>query len=472
MKKIKLYMICLAFLLSVPSFHVQTLAEQAAVELPTVEAQSYVLFEPNSGKILYAQNENQKIYPASMTKILTAILAMEYIGLDEIVVAGKEVSAIPYDSSKAGHEENEAVMGRNLIRGLIIPSGNETACIVAMAIAKKTTGEETLTYAKAEKIFRDIMNKKAKELGAVNSNFVNPHGYHDDNHYSTVYDIALITREAMKYPFIMEVAKETEFSGGSAGENADPLLKSVNHDWKSHNELIKGGPYAYQYATGMKTGFHDEAGICLSATASKKGIDLIAVTSYPQILDNLDPVRWVDSKNLFEYGFNNFAIETIVKKDDKLGEVFINNPRLGDSDTLSYLSVNTVTDFLSKEQLARVAMQITFTPEMIAINEPDKETGITDSVIRLIAPIEKGQVIGKVAYTLDGKPIFLGDIIAENNVLERTFNTDVDHYIATTKNTLFSKAAIPYWIILVLVSIIVFLLIFIIKSRRKRGGYR
>lgn len=471
MRKTKLYAICMALLLCISFFNIQVLAEQPP-ELPEVEAGSYVLFEPDSGKILYAKNENQKMYPASMTKILTAILAMEYIGLDEIIIAGEEVGAIPYDSSKAGHVAGEAITGRNIIRGLIIPSGNETACIVAMTVAKKTSGEETLTYAKAEKIFRELMNKKAKELGAVNSNFVNPHGYHDENHYSTVYDIALITKEAMKYDFIMQAAKETAYSGFSAEGNDDPSLKSVSHEWTSHNELIKDGPYAYKYATGMKTGFTDEAGICLSATATKNGTKLIAVTSNPAVIDNLNPIRWVDAKNLFDYGFDNFAIETVVSYGDVLGEVLINNPRLGDAETLSYLSVNTVKDFLSKEQPSKIAVQIVFDPELVAVNEPDKQTGITDNLKRLTAPITKGQVIGTVSYTLDGKLIFTGDVTAANEVLPRTFNSDVDYYIAKTKAAITSKAAIPYWIILVLVLIIVILLIFMIRGKRNRGVFK
>ena len=155
---------------------------------------SVILVEQSTGKILYSKDEHKKMYPASMTKILTALVALEHLKPEELIVAGPEVNGVPYDSSKAGHKNGETLQVENLIRGLIIPSGNETACIVASAVAKKQTGNDSISYEEAEKIFCNLMNEKAKSLGASESNFVNPHGYHNEHHYTTAYDMALIAR--------------------------------------------------------------------------------------------------------------------------------------------------------------------------------------------------------------------------------------------------------------------------------------
>jgi len=437
-----------------------------AAALPRVFADTYILYEPDREMILYAKDEHRRIYPASMTKILTAILAEEYIGLDEIIIVGNEIDYIPSDSSRAYHEVGEAITGENILRGLIIPSGNETACIVAINIAREISGNPNISYPDAEKLFCDLMNTRAKELGALDTHFTNPHGYHSGSHYTTAYDLALITREAMKSETIMRLALETDYVGLSVITNNE-ALKVVHHNWPSHNKLIMAGAEGYEYATGLKTGYTDEAGECLAATATKDGANLIAI-----VCNSPADMRWADVKELFEYGFSEFADRQIQEDGVQLGVIDVSDPRLGDETTLTYYAVGAYSVFLNEEQYGNIVCDITIDKTRIALPIVDEETGETDDTPRIMAPITEGDVIGSVAYSLRGEILYTGDIIAGRTVEERTFNTDMDYYIAEMKAAAFSAKAIPYWIagIMIPILIVVLIVALVRRGRRRNSG--
>ena len=161
------------------------LADQA----PELQAEAAILIEASSGTILYEKNATQKMYPASMTKMLTALVALDYFKPEDLIVVGSEINEVSLDSSKAGHELGETLTVENAIRGLIIPSGNDSANVVAAAVAKKAENDENMTFGKCEVVFTDLMNKKAEELGATNSHFANAHGYHSDDHYTCAHRV-------------------------------------------------------------------------------------------------------------------------------------------------------------------------------------------------------------------------------------------------------------------------------------------
>ncbi|MGN1231492.1 MAG: D-alanyl-D-alanine carboxypeptidase family protein, partial [Anaerotignum sp.] len=134
---------------------------------PDVVAASAILIEASTGTILYEKNPDQKMYPASMTKMLTALVAMDYFEPEELIQVGTEINEVSLDSSKAGHQVGETLTMKNAIRGLIIPSGNDSANVVAAAVARRTENDENLGFAKCEAVFTELMNQKAKELGAT-----------------------------------------------------------------------------------------------------------------------------------------------------------------------------------------------------------------------------------------------------------------------------------------------------------------
>ena len=439
---------------------------RAAEAPPRVFAETYILYEPDRDMILFAKDESRRIYPASMTKILTAILAEEYIDLDEIVIVGNEIDNIPGDSSRAYHEVGEAITGENILRGLIIPSGNETACIVAMYVAREISGDPDISYKDAEKLFCDLMNERARELGALDTHFTNPHGYHAGSHYTTAYDLAMITAAALESEVIMRLALETSYVGPSAVTN-DDSLKIVEHSWPSHNKLVMAGAEGYAYATGLKTGYTDDAGECLAATATKDGANLIAI-----VCNSPADMRWADVKELFEYGYNAFTEHRVQEDGITLGTIEVSDPRLGDETTLTYYAVGAFDMYLNTEQIENIVRDVTIDKARIAPPVTDEETGETDSTPRILAPITEGEVIGSVAYSLKGEILFTGEVVAGRTVEERTYNTDMDFYIAELKAAAFSVKAIPYWIagILVPILIIVLIVTLVRRSRRRNSG--
>ena len=209
---------------------------------PSIYARSASLYNPDEGTFLYSKDMETKIYPASMTKILTVIILLEYFNPSDIIVVGSEVNEVSLDSSKAGHIRGESLSVETIIRGLIIPSGNDTAVVAACAVARKYKDDQNLSYSQCMTVFSTLMNDKAASFGCTNTHFSNPHGYHADDHYTTCHDMSLIVAQALKNELISQVSKEKSYSGsgvGSATIGADAVVQEYN--WVSHNLLITGG---------------------------------------------------------------------------------------------------------------------------------------------------------------------------------------------------------------------------------------
>ncbi len=430
---------------------------------PVVNAQAAILVEPETGTIIYEKNANEKMYPASMTKILTALVTLDYFDYDALVTVGNEINEVTLDSSKAGHKKGETLSVENLIRGLMIPSGNDSANVLAAAVAKKVENNNDLSYEECEKIFTDLMNKKAEELGCKNSHFANAHGYHDDNHYTTAYDMSLITAEALKNDTIKKIAGEKSFSGDGAGntleENTNLITQEYN--WKSHNLLIADGEYHYEYATGLKTGFTDQAGDCVAATAEKDGTELIAV-----IMNSEDPNRWIDAKNLFEYGFNNFSINTLQKKGDVVETVgLINNNRLN-GDTLDVVVKEDVSQYMLNSDIANIEKEIKYNDEFIAKNKDASET------VQLKAPISKDSEVGTVSYKLNGETIKESKLYASTEVQKSTIISSIKYFFKNLFSNIFTLKGLIIFLIIIIVIIIIILIIRNIGNRKRRNSYK
>lgn len=378
---------------------------------PVVKAESAILVEASTGKVLYEKNSQKSMYPASMTKILTSIIALDYFKADDVVTVGNEINDVTLDSSKAGHIKGESITIENLIRGLIIPSGNDTATVVANAVAKKQTGDKNLSSRECERIFAELMNTKAKELGCTGSNFVNPHGYHDERHYTTAEDMSKIAAAALKIDLLKGICSEKEYSGNGMG-NADTTgLVTKDYDWKSHNLLITSGEYAYPYATGMKTGFTDEAGNCVTATAQKDGISLIAV-----IFNSEDPGRWEDAAKLFDYGFENFGFFTLAQSNTSVGEIGLYNNKASDGNTLNLIIKEDISLFLEKTDVGAVQTDINITNDEYIYKSKDE----SNADIKIKAPVEKDIELGTVKYSLNDETLAEAKIYAEKSVEKAT----------------------------------------------------
>lgn len=250
-----------------------------------VSAHSAILMEQKSGRILYGKNEHKQMRIASITKIMTAILAIESGKLDEIVTVSK--NAVGKEGSSIYLKLGEKIKLEDLVYGLMLRSGNDAA----VAIAEHVGGsEEGFVY---------LMNEKAKEIGMERTVFSNPHGLDDhEEHFSTAYDMALLTQYAMKNETFRKISGTKRHKAKrEGGENSYSY-------WGNKNRLLTK---LYKYSTGGKTGYTKRAKRTLVSTASKDGLDLICVTLNA-------PNDWNDHMNLFNYGFNHFELELIVKK--------------------------------------------------------------------------------------------------------------------------------------------------------------
>jgi len=436
-----------------------------------LQARTAVLIEESTGKVLYSKDENVRVYPASITKVLTALIALEYLELDELVTVGDEIGEeyIPGDSSQAGNKVGEVMTVRNMIRLIIIPSGNETSNVAARAVARIVSGNPDIPYAEAERIFAGLMNDKARELGANNSFFINPHGYHHADHYTTAYDMALICRAAMQNDFIRQVVSEVIFSGTGAPQLPDGSRYLIEHQFETRNYLlIPDSIYFYPYATGMKTGYTSDAGECLAASATKDGKNLIAL-----VFGLPENERWHDAVNLLEFGFNTFDFETIHNPGEKIDSIPITNHKLGEEEYLDIYTTGYFQDFVTKNDLANIKREVIYFENFITPDdEKDEKEEEIFSLMQFKAPIAEGETVGKMVYTLYDNVIFECGLVAARTVDERTSESDREYYKEVVKANIFTVNALPYWFGLLLIIFLIVQAVLFFNRRRRSKRFR
>ncbi|WP_461207258.1 serine hydrolase [Clostridium sp. DL1XJH146] len=287
-------------------------------KLSEISADGIVLMDANTGQILYSKNPDAQYPPASTTKIMTALLALENCDLDEIVKVGDEP---PYaDGSKIYINEGEKIPLKDLLYSLLLVSANDSA----EAIAEHISG--------SVEDFAILMNKRAKELGCTNTNFVNPHGLYDDNHRTTAHDLALILRELYSHPEFSEIATTSMYyiEPTNKQEEQRPL-------WNGNRLIQQSSPYYYEWCQGGKTGYTVQSKHSYVATAKKDSVSLVAV-----LLHDEQKTFWTDSKNLFNYGFDTFEAINYKKSGD-----IISTYKISDEKTIDLVALNDFT-YLSK----------------------------------------------------------------------------------------------------------------------------
>ena len=275
-------------------------------------SESAILIEAKTGKILFEKNIHDRKYPASTTKVLTAIIAIEKCDLSEKATASEAaIAALKDGYTKANIQVGETFTIEELLNVLILQSANEAASIIAEHISGST------------KEFAKLMNDKAKEIGCIESNFVNPNGVHDENHYSSAYDLALIARYAMKNETFRKlvVLKECRLPNTEFW-NEEQVLEHGERIFKNTNQLLNPeSRYYYQYANGIKAGFTTPAKNCLIASSNKDGFEVISVVLHAESTEDNLSARYIDTINLFEYGYNNYNIDDILRDFDENEEI-------------------------------------------------------------------------------------------------------------------------------------------------------
>ncbi|MBR6689169.1 MAG: D-alanyl-D-alanine carboxypeptidase [Clostridia bacterium] len=273
-----------------------------ASDAPSTNSKAAIAMEAGSGTILFDKNINTKVYPASITKILTAILALENLKLDQNIVASKTALKIPWDSSTAYIKEGEILTVDELLHCLLIYSGNDAANVLAEAVSGNIQD------------FVKLMNNKAKELGCTGTNFVNAHGYSDDNHYTTALDIAKIFNYCIKNEhFVKIISTKLYIVPETNKTNSKRYLYNTNRLILKKSES-KHARF-YEYAIGGKTGFTNEAGKTLVTLGKKDDKTIIIAVFKAGTVDGKD-ARYTDAIKLFNYSFDNFSKRTFDNKEN------------------------------------------------------------------------------------------------------------------------------------------------------------
>ena len=348
-----------------------------------ISAPVCVLMEYSTGKILFEKNLNKMMYPASTTKLMTAILVLEKCQLTDVaIVSNSAVDSVPAGYSTAYLQKGEKLTIEQLLHVLLIPSANDAANVLAEHVGGSIAN------------FANMMNSKAKEIGCENTNFKNPSGIHDENHYSTAYDLSLIAKHAMQFQTIKDIVQKTVYNLPKTDKyNSDNRIFYNTNLLLSHHSP---DDYYYPYATGLKTGYTNPAKDCIIATAKKDDLELIAVILGAEDTNGSLVPKFLDCKKLFEYGFSNYSYKNIKKANSVVTKVSV----LGateDTKNLNILVKNDINVFLENN------FDINNLEPKLELDTP------------LVAPIKGGSTIGKITYDIDGI-IYTSELIAETNV--------------------------------------------------------
>ncbi len=384
-----------------------------------INGEGAILIDYDTGEILFQKNSHFKLYPASTTKMLTAILAVENSSLDELVTIDQEIVSL----TKGSHialEPGEVLTMEQLLHALLLPSANDAA----LAIAKHVGG--TIEN------FISMMNQKASELGAIDSNFVNPNGLHDDRHISSAYDLSLIGRYAMENDVIREIVNKVTYEIPPTNIKTESRHIRITNKLLFSSELIdRNGslvPAYYEDASGVKTGYTSQAMNCLVSYAERNGQRLIAV-----VLKADGNMVYSDTQKLLDYGFENYSNTTVANMNE-----FVENITVIDGDA------PYVAGILDRDIIYPISLADSY---MI---EP--KVTLFESIV---APIDKGQILGQIEYLVDGK------IIGGGNILS-TANVDVDP-LTVMPGKLLSK-----WYIFVIATYFLMRVYILQKRKRKK----
>lgn len=332
-------------------------------------AKSAIMIEASTGKIIYEKNANESLPMASMTKMMTLLLIMENIDngnlkWDELVTTSEHAASM--GGSQIFLKVGEEMTVEDLVKGICIGSGNDAA--VSMAERIGGTEEE----------FVKMMNKKVKELGLKNTNFVNACGLDDDNHYSSAYDMVMIAKELVKYEKILQYT----------GTYEDYLRKNTDNSFwlVNTNKLVR----YYSGVDGLKTGYTETAGYCITTTAKKDNMRLITVV----MGEPSSQVRNSETTTMLDYGFNTYKMDTIVSKNTVLAK---QNVELGVDEKIEVVPKKDVNILNTKNGTKR---NVTYDVDINTIK----------------APVKKGDTVGKLNVIEDNKTIMTIDVTVNKNI--------------------------------------------------------
>ncbi|NCB64192.1 MAG: D-alanyl-D-alanine carboxypeptidase, partial [Clostridia bacterium] len=401
------------------------------------------LIDGDHDEVLYERSAHEKRYPASITKVMTALVVLEAIDQGKLALTDQVTApeAMNADLSIFGSTQDikvgEIMTVNDLLHCLLITSANEAANILAIQVAGSLSA------------FVDMMNAKAQALGCKDTHFANCHGLHDDDHYTTAYDIYLFAREAMKYPTFRESVGSKDYVVPATNLHKERTLHSTNALISTWN--ITG--YYYKYAIGIKTGSTPEAGQCLVSSAEKDGKTLYAVVLGAENVKGedgkiLDRQSFSESSRLLEWGFNNFTRQTILDSTYFAGTVPV--------------ALSKGENYVGMEVQGELEATL---PTGLDVSKFEKKTALNTESLE--APVTKGQVLGSVTVSYDGKEYGTLPLVAVAGVERSELLYRLDQI---------QKFFDQLWVKLVLLAVILVVLFFLLRwllfSKRRRYGAR
>ena len=342
----------------------------------SINAKASLIVELNTGKIIYEDNIYEKNYPASMTKILTAIIVLENCELDDIAnVSQSAISNIPQDYVITPLYVGERISIKDLLYALLLKSANDAAYVLAEHVAGSVDN------------FSEMMNKKAIEIGCKNSHFVNPNGIHDDNHYTTAYDMFLIAKYAMQNEKFAEIVSKYQYTLPVTNKYSknDRVMENTNFF------VCPNSKYYDKNVNGVKTGTTQQAGNCLIANITKNGFNVITIVLGAKTKES----RFSETKKMIEYTFDNYTITEFYKKGDIIKSIEVKNA------TEETKNLNLV-----------ISDDITIIHNVnVNIDEIQPDIVLNDNIT---APINKGQEIGTFIFKIEGEE-YSAKLLAEKD---------------------------------------------------------
>ena len=378
-----------------------------------IKAPNLLLAETNTGRILYERKVDEKIYPASLTKLMTAILVVENCELDEIVtVSENAVLSVPTGYVNANLQVGEELTVEDLLYVMLIPSANDAANALAEHVGGNIES------------FSTMMNSRAKELGCTGTNFTNPSGLHEKEHYTTTKDLFLISQKAIESNLVKKIIGTTTYTLPSTNKYTKDERIFTTTNYMIRKSLTK---YYCDYCIGAKTGYTEYAKNCVVEFASKDGIELTVIVMGEDA--KVKGQKFLDAKIMFEYVFKNYENRQVATKNEKYKTIKINN---GTKDTRDL-------DVLYKNNV-----------NILKSNKSNEDIQENVEYINVSAPIQKGDTIGKITYNYDGT-VYETELVASSKVEESKVLTNL--------------------IKLLLVAFIIYIIHNLKKSKKKYGNH-
>ena len=417
-----------------------TIPAAAAYEPTTFEvtANAAMLVSLDTGEVLYSKNPDERVYPASLTKIMTAVVAIENIDAFENTIMTTSQHAIDVlygtDSSVFGLKPGEQLSARDMLYVMLIHSANESANVIAEHIAGSIDA------------FVVLMNKKAEELGMTNTNYVNPHGLHDENHYTTASDMYKLVSYAMELPLFMEICTCASYTVPPTNMNSSSRTIS-----STNLLMLPNSGYYYQYASGIKTGYTDPAGRCLISTASKDGYSYLSIVMGCPVRDASGQMIRDDmtvTANLFKWAFDNFEYRRIISTSDPISGVTVDNA--WDTDYMQLFPQQDCYALIpSDADISTITTKVSL---------------ISDSVD---APINQGDVLGSCEFYLAEEKIAEVPLVAGGSVERSTVL-----YILSGIRDISALTWFRAIVIIILVLILIIITLRTVQKSRQRQAQR